>query len=132
MVSQHIHANSTTTRNLTILPLEATSSATKTLHRTHVSEKRTNFTAGCFHNMRQPALLVFNVFSDCCVVAHDASEQSSAVYRAYRDYCARNDETARNQRDFYKVLDEAGFTRSKFGNKYMVVHGMQLRADLLQ
>ena len=63
--------------------------------------------------MRQPALLVFNVFSDCCVVAHDASEQSSAVYRAYRDYCARNDETARNQRDFYKVLDEAGFSRPR-------------------
>ncbi|MBQ4430884.1 MAG: DNA primase, partial [Synergistaceae bacterium] len=40
---------------------------------------------------------------ECCVVASDASEQSSAVYRAYRDYCARNDETARNQRDFYKV-----------------------------
>ena len=69
---------------------------------------------------------------ECCVIASDTSEQSSAVYRAYRDYCVRNDETARNQRDFYKVLDEAGFTRSKFGNKYMLVHGMQLRADLLQ
>ncbi len=69
---------------------------------------------------------------ECCVVASDASEQSSAVYRAYRDYCARNDEPVRNQRDFYKVLDDAGFKRVKYGNKYMVVHGMRLRADLLQ
>ncbi|MBQ3455641.1 MAG: DNA primase [Synergistaceae bacterium] len=69
---------------------------------------------------------------ECCMVAPNVSEQSSAVYRAYRDYCARNDETARNQRDFYKVLDETGFKRAKCGNKYMVVHGMQLRADLLQ
>ena len=66
------------------------------------------------------------------MVASDASEQSSAVYRAYRDYCARNDEPVRNQRDFYKVLDDAGFERVKCGNKYIVVHGMRLRADLLQ
>ena len=69
--------------------------------------------------------------SDCCEIDPSYSEKSSAVYDAYHDYCTRNNESARNQRDFYKVLD-VSFKRAKVGNKHMSVYGLKLRATPLQ
>ena len=70
--------------------------------------------------------------SACCDVAPDAYAQSGAVYDTYRNYCDRNDEPVRNQRDFYKALDDGGFKRAKCGNKYMAVHGLRVRDIPLQ
>ena len=65
--------------------------------------------------------------SDCCEVDPSYSEQSSAVYNAYRDYCNRNDEPVRSTTDFYNALTGAGFSRKKCKN-CVTISGLQIRA----
>lgn len=64
--------------------------------------------------------------SECCDVAPNASEQSSAVYNVYRQYCAVNDEPVRSTTEFYKALSANGFSRKKSVN-CVTIYGMKLR-----
>lgn len=62
---------------------------------------------------------------DCCEVADGLEEKSGEVYAEYRGYCGRNGEFARSTTEFYKCLEQRGFTRHKKA-KGMFIKGLKL------
>lgn len=68
---------------------------------------------------------------DCCEIDRSYKQKSGEFYQEYRAYCYRNGEQARNTTDFYKGLENAGFTKkkTKTGN---VILGLQLKSDFLE
>lgn len=69
--------------------------------------------------------------SDCCEIDPSYSEQSSAVYNAYREYSVQNDEPVRSTTDFYKAVEGNGFHRKKRRN-FITIEGLKIRATPLQ
>lgn len=56
----------------------------------------------------------FRSFVDeCCEEGADKREKSGQFYEAYRAYCHRMGEYARNSRDFYKAVESSGLERKK-------------------
>ena len=50
---------------------------------------------------------------ECCEVGNGYTQKSGELYSAYRDYCSRNGEYARNTIDFAQALEQAGFERKR-------------------
>lgn len=62
---------------------------------------------------------------DCCEIGREFEEKSGELYASYRAYCARTGEFARSTTEFYKSLEQHGFTRHK-RKKGVFVIGLRL------
>jgi putative DNA primase/helicase len=62
-----------------------------------------------------------------CVVNQRASAGASALYGAYKEWCADAGEAAISQRKFGRQLGERGFVKDKSGT--IIWHGIGLRFD---
>lgn len=62
---------------------------------------------------------------ECCEVGDGLEEKSGELYSSYRAYCARSSEFIRSTTEFYKTLDQRGFSRHKT-NKGSFVRGLKL------
>ena len=61
----------------------------------------------------------------CCVVEDGRQEKSGELYTAYRAYCSRSGEYTRSTTEFYGMLDQRGFRRTKT-RAGVIVRGLEL------
>ncbi|MBR3584882.1 MAG: DNA primase, partial [Oscillospiraceae bacterium] len=61
----------------------------------------------------------------CCVVEDGRQEKSGELYTAYRAYCGRSGEYTRSTTEFYGMLDQRGFRRTKTRSG-VIVRGLEL------
>lgn len=62
---------------------------------------------------------------ECCELGDGYEEKSGELYAAYRSYCARSGEFTRSTTEFYKSLEQRGFTRHRT-SKSRLVRGLRL------
>lgn len=67
---------------------------------------------------------------ECCEEGADKREKSGQFYEAYRAYCHRTGEYARNSRDFYKAIESSGFDRKKHKDG-SYIYGLSLISEFL-
>ena len=57
---------------------------------------------------------------DCCEIGEIFEEKSGELYSSYRAYCARSGEFIRSTTEFYKSLEQRGFTRRRTSRARLV------------
>ena len=62
---------------------------------------------------------------ECCEIGADLEEKSGELYSSYRAYCARINDFCRSTTEFYRELEQRGFTRKKLRNGRFVL-GLKL------
>ena len=65
---------------------------------------------------------------DCCDISESLRQRSGELYSAYRAYCLRTGEYARSTTDFYRAIEQRGFTRHR-GSAGVSVFGLALKKD---
>ena len=63
---------------------------------------------------------------ECCEIGKEYSVQSSTLHEAYKAHCQSAGETPHNQTEFYKAIENAGFTKKKVGGKCKKIFGLKL------
>lgn len=70
-----------------------------------------------------------NFIAESLDVGEEYTSSSGSIFQAYRSYCDRTGEFARNSVAFYNALDQAGFERERVKGKRLI-YGLKLKDNM--